>query len=215
MKRRLLSSLEFSLFAEAEDRGRAVLVTLLSNSIRECGGTLPPPKVRGLGAEILALMQALIVSPGTGGAGGAGAAGAGGAGAGKGGVGYVPLTCMKYHSLLTVAGAVVEAMQRSSGKQMQQQLSVVLGSEQWQCAYDTRASREMRLHSKLVALALNGSVGGGVVDGGLSSCLASLLIGGAAAKSTLGQQQQHRNIHFRFAMMPHPPATPIRHKNST
>jgi len=53
-----------SMLSESEEAGRVALCTELKARIQAELGTLPPSKKRGLGAEMLAYTQALIVAPG-------------------------------------------------------------------------------------------------------------------------------------------------------
>jgi len=53
-------------------------------------------------------------------------------------LGYSSATCARNQSLLSLTLAVVEAMQRSSGKQFTSLCT-------WQCAYDVRSARESEL----------------------------------------------------------------------
>ena len=52
------------ILSQSEDAGRAALCNELKAHIQAESGALPPSKKRGLGAEMLAYTQALIVSPG-------------------------------------------------------------------------------------------------------------------------------------------------------
>ena len=63
-KSEFYSSLRRVLFTCSEDEFCRHLCTLLKQQIEHNQGKLPPPKKRGLGAEVLALIQALTVSPG-------------------------------------------------------------------------------------------------------------------------------------------------------
>lgn len=134
------NELIFAVMASDEDRGRQTLCAELKRRVIAEMGTEPPPKKRGLGAEVLAYAQALVEAPGR----------------TKGQTGgrvrlppAVPTgfslgTCMRSHGLLSLSLAVVEAMQRSSGKQF----TTVCD---WQCSFDVRAAREAAL-DRVVAL---------------------------------------------------------------
>ena len=122
-----------------EDAGKTSLVRNLKSRIVVEKGEIPPPKKRGLGAEVLAFVQALAVSPGesnihdqrT--------------GRRKGNIiasGYSPRTCIQSQGILSLALAVVESMQRSSSKQFHSLCS-------WQCCYDTRGTREMDMQQRI------------------------------------------------------------------
>lgn len=117
-----LKELSRSLFSESEETFREQLCSMLRAAVLAEGGSLPPPsKKRGFGAEVLALLQALIVS-----------------GRDQDQVktlGYSPSISLKYEGLLSLALAVVEAMQRSSMKQFSAVCS-------WLTSYDCRESRE-------------------------------------------------------------------------
>jgi hypothetical protein len=66
-----IGQLRHALFAGTEEEGRQLLCAALSSRIKIFNGVVPASKRgRGLGAEVLALVQALSASPGQGGAGG-------------------------------------------------------------------------------------------------------------------------------------------------
>jgi hypothetical protein len=66
-----IRQLRHALFAGTEEEGRQLLCAALSSRIKLFNGVVPASKRgRGLGAEVLALVQALSASPGQGGAGG-------------------------------------------------------------------------------------------------------------------------------------------------
>ena len=139
----------------SEEFGKTAICSALRRAISAEGGTLPPAKKRGLGAEGLALVQALIQAPGipTPRSRSPGPVEAGSAQEEdwemvqasdtyrsdlKAGLGYNYAVCMRYQNLLTLSLAVIESMQRSSGKQFAQLCA-------WQCAYDVRTAREIEL----------------------------------------------------------------------
>lgn len=111
-----------ALMTESEDVGRGRLVDALKQHIRDERGTLPPAKKRGIGAEILALVQSLLKAPGK----------------------EAPVVtdgnpvlapAVRTQSLLAIAATVIETMQRSSAKQFSSVCA-------WKAALDTRISRE-------------------------------------------------------------------------
>lgn len=123
-----------SLMTDSEDVGRGRLVDTLKQHIRDERGTLPPAKKRGIGAEILALVQSLLKAPG------------------KeqpvvgGDTPPVLAPIVRTQSLLALAATVIETMQRSSAKQF---ASVCA----WKAALDTRISRESDWQKVLVSSA--------------------------------------------------------------
>lgn len=120
----------------SEDAGRNSLVRNLKVRIAAEKGEPPPPKKRGLGAEVLAFVQALAVSPGESDGDGQRRKGSSSPPA------YFPRTCIQSQGMLGLALAVVESMQRSSSKQFHSLCS-------WQCCYDTRATREMDMQQRI------------------------------------------------------------------
>jgi len=110
----------------SEESGRESLVSNLKARIVVEGGRLPLLKKHGLGAEVLAYVQALIDSPGR-----------------KQtqltpSLGYNPRVCIQSSEMIALALAVVESMQRSSSKQFQTICD-------WQCSYEVRCSRETEM----------------------------------------------------------------------
>jgi hypothetical protein len=120
-----------------EETFQSTLCSLLSSIIdRERGKQpLPPKKKRGIGAEVLALIQELIRSPG-----GTAAATATAA------VGddspfrkdnaikslqYSVPVCIRHAALISLSYSVIECMQRSSPKQFHSVCS-------WQCSFEER-----------------------------------------------------------------------------
>lgn len=111
----------------SEESGRDSLVANLKTRIAVEGGRIPLLKKHGLGAEVLAYVQALIESPGM----------------GEGTpMKYSPRVCIQSGDMIGLALAVVEAMQRSSVKQFQTICD-------WKCSYDIRCSREAQLQQQL------------------------------------------------------------------
>lgn len=120
-----------SLLSGTEETGRDSLVKNLKARIVIGNGQIPPNKKRGLGAEVLAHVQALIESPGD------------NQRAGKS-TKCSEAVCLESHGMLSLALAVVEAMQRSSSKQFHSLCK-------WQCSYDTRAVREEEMKQRVLA----------------------------------------------------------------
>lgn len=120
-----------------EDDGRDFLVRNLKVRIAIENGKLPPPKKRGLGAEILALTQALLDAPGE------AASAKEQQLTGKISTGALSArTSIHSYGVLSLAAAVVESMQRSSSKQFP---SIC----KWQCGYETRAAREADMQNRI------------------------------------------------------------------
>lgn len=107
-----------------EEEGRTNLVDTLKQLICEEHGTLPPAKKRGIGAEILALVQSLIKAPGRDAPSSSDTSNDACLG-----------TVVRSRSLLSIAMTVIETMQRSSAKQYSTICS-------WKASLDTRISRE-------------------------------------------------------------------------
>lgn len=135
------------IMAGTEEAGKGTLCADIKQRIVAENGQLPPNKKRGLGAEVLAFTQALISAPG------ASPASCPKAECTAGeeiafaqyrgdytptGLGYNYSVCLRSQPLLSLGLAVIESMQRSSGKQFQLLCD-------WQCAYDTRTAREVEL----------------------------------------------------------------------
>lgn len=137
------SSLCSYLFLRDESESRPKICETLQLTIADENGSLPPSKKRGFGAEMLALTQALIESPGR---------------PSKDHehahslqlllrsvrFKYNIFACMRHQSLLGVCMSVVEAMQRSSSKQFAQVCS-------WQCSFDARVARDELLTKALAS----------------------------------------------------------------
>lgn len=144
----VLDAAQRSVLLGSEEEGKAALCEALKAAILSEGGALPPAKKRGLGAEVLAYVQALVQCPQPAQPQPASASEevkdslAAAAEAYRqnqqSGLGYNYSACARHQGLLSLSLAVVEAMQRSSGKQLQQLCD-------WQCAYDVRAAREAEL----------------------------------------------------------------------
>jgi len=113
------------LLAGTEEAGRAALCGEIKTAITANSGVLPPPKKRGLGAEMLACAQALIAAPGS------------GTNNNTATTTAIPLLSLTY--------TVIECMQRSSQKQLPALCS-------WQCAYDVRTAREAELNTIAVKM---------------------------------------------------------------
>lgn len=120
------SSLILELMAGAEEQGRGLLVDVLKQSITLEKGSLPPAKKRGIGAEILALVQSLIKAPGQ-----DSSKSMLGTGETEPSIG----TITRSQSLLSLSLTIIETMQRSSAKQFSTVCS-------WKAALDTRIARE-------------------------------------------------------------------------
>lgn len=120
------------IIAGSDEEGRAAICSALKERILRDGGVLPPAKKRGLGAEVMAYVQALVAT---------GADDSHAADAADGPrLEFSPCVCTRSVHLLSIAYAVVESMQRCSSKQFQ-----AAGQCDWLCAYDARAARESEL----------------------------------------------------------------------
>lgn len=106
-----------SVMLVAEDRGCKGLCDAMTRTVEELRGEALqlPAKKRGLGAETLAVTQELLRCP------------------------QLPVSAAP---LLSTATGVIEAMQRSSGKQFSQICA-------WRCSVDDRAARERQLDAEL------------------------------------------------------------------
>eukprot|EP01038_Epipyxis_sp_PR26KG_P007461 gene7461-10171_t len=127
-----IETLNYSIMAKKEEEGQKEMCSQLASLISIENGTQPPPKKRGVGAAVLALVQSLIESPGL----------------HSNGIdndikeilGYNPSLCVKYNNMINLAASIIEAMQRSSNKQFSTLCS-------WQCSYDVRAARDAELEA--------------------------------------------------------------------
>ena len=144
----VLPALHRLLVSGSEEDLRTALVAALKAAIAHHGGSMPPPKKRGTGAEVLALVQSLLAAPGA------------GAGAGSAARPSVRV-CLDEQPLLTLAATVIEAMQRSASKpsapapsapsppsvpSTQVHHGVLAG---WQASFDVRGARERALEDLL------------------------------------------------------------------
>lgn len=114
------SNLLRRLMSSSEEDGRNAIVDALKQQIQVANGQFPPPKKRGIGAELLALVQSLIKAPGA---------------RSESSVFQHLETVTHSHSLIALALTVIETMQRSSAKQFSSVCD-------WKAALDTRAARE-------------------------------------------------------------------------
>lgn len=144
------------IMAGTEEQSKLTLCAEIKSRIEAEKGALPPNKKRGLGAEVLAFTQALINAPGS-----AHRSSTSNGDCAKAfdlactnsesaayktyredlsstGLGYNYSVCLRSQPLLSLSLAVIEGMQRSSGKQFQQLCA-------WQCAYDVRTAREAEI----------------------------------------------------------------------
>jgi len=127
-EKHVLSSLALrrSMLLEPEEKFLRSLRTELTKNVKDRGGTLPPPRKREVGPEVLALTQALLVAPTT-------------ASGGVGGESTSPL--LEQIPLLTLANTVLESLGRSGCK-------ATVGSDSaytWKCSWDERRLRERAL----------------------------------------------------------------------
>jgi len=119
------------LMSREEEEGRDALCAEIKSRIKAEKGNFPPPKKRGLGAEVLAHTQALLQAPGYGSPSELNCID-------TSVLGYQPTTCMRSIELIALSYAVIESMQRSSAKQFSSICD-------WQCAFELRAQRESDL----------------------------------------------------------------------
>lgn len=147
------------MFHSSEEQFFTSLCKALASVIGENGGVMPPVKKRGMGAEIMALVQALISSPGHKEINGAKAT-AQHMSAGVRGNKYsrprlidITASAIKTKSsfyneslviqqlpLLTLSYAFIECMQRSSAKQFESRQGL-----EWLLSFETKVSREVSL----------------------------------------------------------------------
>jgi hypothetical protein len=124
-------SMRYKLMACGEEEGRTYLCDEIKKQIIFSNGTLPPLKKRGFGAEMSALIQCLIESPG-----------AEGLISKSFRTSYNPIICCRHERLIALSYAVIDSMQRSSAKQFNSVCS-------WKTSFDDRAGREMELLTNL------------------------------------------------------------------
>jgi hypothetical protein len=166
-----------AMFATSEEAGKGILYEALRKTIAESNGTLPPSKKRGIGAELLGLVNAILSSPSRG-------------GADHSSPPYNVNLCVESSGLLSWSLALIDSLQRSSTKQLQSHLSSLPEEAQHllRCmsSYEMKSTRERVLLSSLLQqhqLSLlsyaaiteiilescglppdGGEIGGGVVD---------------------------------------------------
>lgn len=128
------SSVWRSFASDPEDIGRASLVEIFTRYITIEGGVLPPPKKRGLGAELLALAQALIASPGL-------------TQPKSSHLKFNSKICDKYISLLSLSFAIIDSLQRSSAKQFKQFNESI---RPWCASFEGRMFFEQRLMNEFI-----------------------------------------------------------------
>ena len=168
---RHLLDLRRAVLAGSEEEGRAALCSELEQRVRRYGGTLPPPKKRGLGAAVLALVQALLRAPG-----------------GEPEVeskdarsGRAKTVAAKCADVLSPSLATIEAMQRSSATQQKHGSTMSHNRS----TYDVRSKLEAEVDAATDRLG---------ADGGIAVLLQHLLRGsttsadGVAAGFTIDLQ---------------------------
>jgi hypothetical protein len=126
-----------SFLMDPEDTTRNILVEVFSQCISAEGGSIPPSKKRGTGAELLAYLQALLASPGV-----SLPERPEGVNELYRGLGYNPAICEKYLPLLSLTLAAIDSLQRSSAKQFRQH-NATLGSVR--ASIEGRAYYESRM----------------------------------------------------------------------
>lgn len=139
-----LEELHRCLFFGSEDTARALMVRALTSAIARKGGQPPPAKRRGLGAEVLAYMQALVAAAKAEQERRRGDTLKAGVGAGSG-------LCLRERELLALCAAVVEAMQRSVSRAPAPPAAAAGGLPSWQCGFETRSARERAVDAILQA----------------------------------------------------------------
>ena len=139
-----LDELHRCLFFGSEDTARALMVRALASAIARKGGQPPPPKRRGLGAEVLAYMQSLVAAAKT-------AQERRHGDLHKAGVGVGSGLCLRERELLALCAAVVEAMQRSVSRAPAPPAAAAGGLPSWQCGFETRSARERAVDAILQA----------------------------------------------------------------
>lgn len=122
-----------SFISMSEDVSRIQLCGVIRQAILKENGSLPPPKKRGFGAELLVLVQALVTSSGS------DKESIPSGITSKFNVGV----CRKYMSLLAFAFAIIDSLQRSSSKQFKQAYPSRIG------CYEDRSSLEKHFYSQV------------------------------------------------------------------
>lgn len=115
---------------EPEEETRVLLCDALKRFIESEQGKMPPPKKRGFGAELLALVNSLISSPG----------GECNTPVNKDRK-YNPMVCLKYVAFLSFTASIIDALQRSSSKQFKASfpdLGIWKASFEDRCTYENR-----------------------------------------------------------------------------
>jgi hypothetical protein len=170
-----------AMLATSEESGKGVLYDALRKTITESQGTLPPSKKRGIGAELLGLVNAILATPSL-------PSSDDGSDRSSPPPYNVDL-CVECSGLLSWSLALIDSLQRSSTKQLQTHLSSLPAESQHllRClsSYEMKSTRERVVLSSLLQqhqLSLlsyaviseiilescgftpDGSDGGGVVD---------------------------------------------------
>jgi hypothetical protein len=125
--------IRFKLMACSEEEGRTYICEELKKQIILSNGTLPPPKKRGFGAEMSALIQSLIESSGVEDT---------KSSISKFRTSYNPIICCRNERLIALSYAVIDSMQRSSAKQFNAVCT-------WKTSFDDRSGRENELLANL------------------------------------------------------------------
>lgn len=129
--------------SEPEETARKLLCNALRDRITLERGTLPPAKKRGFGAELLAFVQSLIVSPGS---------------AERGthepveaiqSRGFNSIICERYAGLLSLVFCAIESLQRSSSKQFKMH-DPVQGT--WKACFDVSQTFDARMNDAITSL---------------------------------------------------------------
>jgi hypothetical protein len=132
-----------AMFAMGEESGKTILYDELRKTILESKGTLPPSKKRGIGAELLGLVNAILSTPSSSSC------------SSDPPLPYNEELCVESSGLLSWCLALVDSLQRSSTKQLQSHLSSLANpsssSPLLQClsSYEMKSTRERVLLSSL------------------------------------------------------------------
>jgi hypothetical protein len=134
-----------AMFAMSEESGKTILYEELRKTVTEAQGTLPPSKKRGIGAELLGLVNAIISSPSSNSL--------------LPSLSHNEELCVESSGLLSWCLALIDSLQRSSTKQLQAHLTSLLAPPMGaagavpllQClsSYEMKSTRERVLLSSL------------------------------------------------------------------
>lgn len=127
-----------AMFAMSEESGKTILYDELRKTVVDSQGTLPPSKKRGIGAELLGLVNAILSTPSS----------------SSTSLPYNEELCVDSSGLLSWCLALIDSLQRSSTKQLQSHFASfhdASPSPLLQClsSYEMKSTRERVLLSSL------------------------------------------------------------------